>query len=350
MKRATLLAIVLAASSVHADVRGNVWERATDGGKPETAADEKYESEMRQGDEHAMLANVGTASLSEVKRQIQNALTAYRAAAATKPDKGEPYYRIGKLIYSFYFDCTAPGASQRAPITCDTTRRVSQFSRERANEVIAAWDAFEAREPLDPRLSVNAGGSEILFDRAILNTRLAADPKTKKKHLQAAAQDYEKLIARADGDAASSVLGNLAETYMMLGRMEDALDTYRAALRGGTDTATFYGYAVALDRDESAGQALDIIRALGPEQRGLFYAGVQHGGTFFVPEGEMFYYFALADEAFGFDDEAIDNWNRFIASGAHAEYAPRAKAHRDALLAKKRRKAFPIEAPWRMFR
>ncbi len=47
---------------------------------------------------------------------------------------------------------------------------------------------------------------------------------------------------------------------MMMGRMEDALETYREALRGAQDTPTFSGYAVALDRDESSRQALDIIR------------------------------------------------------------------------------------------
>jgi tetratricopeptide (TPR) repeat protein len=237
--------------------------------------------------------------------------------------------------------------SQRAPITCDTQRRATQFSRERANEVIAAWDAFEAREPFDPRLSVNPlGGTEILFSRAILHTKLATAP-AHKHHLVAAAQDYEKMLARADGNSvADRVLGNLAETYMMQGRMEDALETYRSALRNGQDTATFYGYAVALDRDESSRQALDIIRALGPEQRALFYSGVEQGNTFFVPEGEKYYYFAMADEAFGFEDEAIENWTKYIASKAHPEFQPRAKAHLDALLAKKRRRSLPIDVPW----
>ncbi len=74
---------------------------------------------------------------------------------------------------------------------------------------------------------------------------------------------------------------------------------------------------------------------------------VQQGGTFFVPEGEKFYYFALSDEAFGFEDEAIENWQRYIKSNAHPEFQPRAKAHLDVLLAKKqRRKAVPIDPPW----
>jgi tetratricopeptide (TPR) repeat protein len=342
MKRAALLACVFAVSTAHA----NVWQHAIDSDKPERIADDKYESEMRQGDEHTMLANSKTAAGTEVKRQLQLAVAAYKLAAATKPKEGEPYFRIGKLLYSFYFDCGDRWNSQLAAITC----KPNVFDRDRANEIIAAWDAFEARAPLDPRLSVGpfggaAGDDEILFDRAILHTRLAT-----KQHLQAAAADYEKILTRFDGEsgASSRVLGNLAETYMMLGRMEESLETYREALRSSSDTSTWYGYAVALDRDESTRQALEIIRSLGREQRDAFYASVMMtgGGTFFVPEGEKYYYFALSDEAFGFDEDAIDNWQKYIRSGAHPEFQPRAKAHLDALSVKKKRRAIPIEPPW----
>jgi tetratricopeptide (TPR) repeat protein len=341
MRRTALLACVLLASTAHA----NVWERAIDSDKPERIAAEKYESEMRQGDEHTMLANARNASIAEVKRQIGLAVAAYKLAAATKPKEGEPFFRIGKLVYSFFFDCGDRWNSQGA-ITC----KPNVFDRDRALEVIAAWDAFEVRAPLDPRLSVGAfggaaGDDEILFDRAILHTRLAT-----KQHLEAAAADYEKILARFDGDgsATSRVLGNLAETYMMLGRMEDSLETYREALRSSSDTSTWYGYAVALDRDESTRQALEIIRSLGAEQRDAFFRSVTMvgGGTFFVPEGEKYYYFALSDEAFGFDEEAIDNWHKFIRSGAHPEFQPRAKAHLDALSGRKKRRAIPIEPPW----
>jgi tetratricopeptide (TPR) repeat protein len=317
-----------------------VWQRAVDTDKPDRAAEDKYESEMRQGDEHAILAAASSASRPEVKRQLQLAIASYRAAALAKPRAGEPHFRIGKLVYSFYFDCTDAQSRRFALMLCDPRT----FDREKAKEVIAAWDAFEVRSPLDPRLSVTLlGETEILFDRAILHTKLAS-----KADLAAAAIDYEKLLARHDGDdgATNRVLGNLAETYMMLGRMEDAIETYKRAVGGG-DTSTWYGYAVALDRDESSRQALEIIRALGQQELERFVEQVNVlGSTFFVPEGEKYYYFALAKEAFGFDEEAIDNWQRFIRSGAHPEFQPRAKAHLDALNIKKKRRAIPIEPPW----
>jgi tetratricopeptide (TPR) repeat protein len=332
--RSLVLIAVLVASSAHA----NVWDDAIGQGKPERARQEAYDAAMRQADERALQASANNVSYKTTKLLLQLAIESYQAAAAARPAAAEPYYRIGTLLYSFYFDCDEVPRSVTS-LLCSPT----SFNRERAKQVIEAWDAFETRAPLDPRLSVGAfGETQILFKRAILHTKLAT-----KTDLEAAAVDYEKIMARHDGsDASEQVLGNLAETYMMIGRMEDALETYRQAVRSGSDTSTWYGYAVALDRDESTRQALEIIRSLGRGQRDAFFAQVASGRTFFVPAGEKYYYFALADEAFGFDDSAIDNWTKYIASGAHPEFQPRAKAHLKALSGHKKRKPVPIDPPW----
>jgi tetratricopeptide (TPR) repeat protein len=333
---ASIIALALGATAAH----GNVWEHAlaTD---DRDAARETYESELRKGDEHALLANNRGIAIKEVKHHLGVAIASYEAAAAARPTAGEPYFRLGRLLYSFYFECQ--DAAQRfnwSPL-CDPR----QFSRARALEVIEAWDAFELRAPLDPRLSVGAfGETEILFRRAILHTKLGTT-----QNLAAAAREYEKILARQDSgsDAASEhIVGNLAETYMMLGRLEEAVEMYREALRGAADTSTWYGFAVALDRDERTQQALDVIRSLGRDQRDLFHTRVIKGDTFFVPEGEKYYYFALVDEALGLDEDAIGYWQKFIASGAHPRYQPRAKAHLDALLKKKRKSPLPIDPPW----
>jgi hypothetical protein len=133
---------------------------------------------------------------------------------------------------------------------------------------------------------------------------------------------------------------------MMTGSLEDAIETYKLALRSGSDTATWYGYAVALDRDERSQQAIDVIKSLGREQRDQFHIRVIRGDTFFVPEGEKYYYFALIDEALGLDEDAINFWRQFISSGAHPQFQPRAKSHLDALLKRKRKSPLPIEPPW----
>ncbi len=334
MKRIVVLAALLSAGVAQA----NVWEDAIRAGKPDPAQD-KYDSEMRQGDEHAMLANTRNATYSEVKNQVTLAVTSYRAAATAKPNEAEPYFRIGRLLYAHYIDCDDNTNTVRS-VLC----RPTQFNRARAEDVIAAWDEFEKRAPLDPRMSIGLfAETEILFRRAILHTKLAT-----KAHLEAAAKDYEKQIARSDASELDErVTGNLAETYMMLGRVEEAVETYKLALRGASDASTWYGFAVALDRDERTQQAVDVIDSLGRQNRDAFHAKVISGYTFFVPEGEKFYYFALVDEALGFEEEAIEYWRQYINSGAHPQYQPRARAHLDALLKKKRVQKLPIEPPWR---
>lgn len=345
MTRMCLIAAVLAATfAVDDAAHANVWKQAIEAGTS-NPAQETYDAEMRTADEHAMLANTRGVTYAELKNQVNTAVTAYRAAAAAKPTEGEPYYRIGRLLYSHYLECDDPS---RKSLLCprSPSGQLMLTQRKAAEEVVAAWDMFEKLSPLDPRLSVGTfGESEILFRRAILNTKLAS-----KAHLEAAALDYEKILKRmdaADGPG-EHVVGNLAETYMMLGRIEESIEMYKQALKGAADTSTWYGFAVALDRDERGNQALEVIASLGHAQRDHFHARVAKGDTFFVPEGEKFYYFALVDEALGLEDEAITYWRQYINSGAHPQYQPRARVHLDSLLRKKRVKSpLPIEPPWR---
>jgi len=334
MIRPALLFLLVASTA-----QANVWDNALSRGRGDALQD-KYDGEMRNGDEHAMLANSKGISYREAKTQVAAAITAYRAAAGAKPKEAEPWYRIGAVLHSFYLECEKlPQLQLLNSVLCNK----DVFDRKHAEEAIEAWDQFEARAPLDPRLSVDLGHAQILFERAILHTKLATKP-----HLEAAARDYEKILSRNDGtgDTPEQVLGNLAETYMMLDRLDDSIETYREACRSAADTSTWYGYAVALDRDDHPQQALEVIRSQGPDQRELFRNSIAKGTTFYVPEGEKFYYFALSDEAFGFDDLAADNWRQYIASGAHPEFQPRAKAHIDALQRHGKKHKLPIEPPW----
>ena len=332
----SLLILVVVASTAHA----NVWQRAIDRGSPDPSQD-MYDSEMKSGDELTIQANAKGASLKTIRQLVDHAVLSYRNAAQAKPAAAEPYYRIGRLLYSFYFECedaALPSISQ-SPLCY--AHDITLFDRKRAQEIIDAWNEFEKRAPLDPRLSVHLGETEILFKRAILNTKLVT-----KDHLEAAARDYEKILERSDTGIDGSdetVWSNLAETYMMLGRLDDAIDMYHEAIRRGPSTSTMYGLAVALDRDERTEAAREVIQSQGMVALQAFHDSVMRGHTFFVPRGEEYYYFALAHESFDDIDEAIEYWQKYIQSGAHPEFQPRAKAHLAALTAKRH----PIpKAPW----
>jgi hypothetical protein len=92
-----------------------------------------------------------------------------------------------------------------------------------------------------------------------------------------------------------------------------------------------YGLAVALDRDGSGEQALRYIQAQGPAGYEAFQRDYQRGNIFYVPEGEVNYYLALANEAFGRYSAALELWNRYVRSGAHRQFHARAREHIDAL-------------------
>jgi tetratricopeptide (TPR) repeat protein len=333
MKHVVILLLV--ATTAHA----NVWQRAIDRDSPDPSQD-VYDSEMKNGDELALQANVKGASVKTIRMLVDHAVQSYENAAHAKPDAAEPYYRKGRLLYSFYFECEDQviPTSNQSPLCYG--HGTPLFDRKRAQEIIDAWNEFEKRAPLDPRLSVHLGETEILFKRAILETKLVT-----KEHLEAAAHDYEKILARSDtgSEADETVWSNLAETYMMLGRLEDAIDMYHEAIRHGPSTSTMYGLAVALDRDERTEAAREVIQSQGLVALQEFHDSVIRGRTFFVPHGEEYYYFALAHESFDDVDQAIEYWQKYIQSGAHPEFQPRAKAHLAGLAAKRH----PIpKAPW----
>ncbi len=340
MKRLLVAVLAIAAGTAQA----NVWQHASEPG-PATLDDE-YARAMEAGDGFLGEARMRGGSIRSIKDVVQHAVDAYKIAAKARPREGEPWYRIGQVLHTFYFDCDNDplGRIPQASVLCDLG-----FDRKKAEETIAAWDEFEKRSPLDPRLSfVDGEGAEVLFQRAILHTKLIerGTAKEQKQHLEAAAHDYEKIVARIDSSATNTefytmVVGNLAETYMMLDRLDDAVDTYREARRHGGRSSTTYGEAVALDRDERGGEALDLVRELGEEQVRQFHEEVVAGRAFFVPEGEKFYYYALLEEAFGHLADAAKYWQLYIASGAHPEFQPRAKQHLAALQAKHIRQEVP---------
>lgn len=317
MKRALCLLVLV--SSV---ARANVWETAL-GSDPNH---DNYEKLMKEGDELSEAASSRSISRATVRKLVQQAASSYRAAAQAEPTAGEPMYRLGKLLHSFYFDCELLRAG--SPL-CSPD--ITLFDRAHAEEVVAAWDEFEKRAPLDPRLTIVGDEGFVLFERALLNTKLAT-----KEHLLAASRDYEKILARSDtqpSELRNNSMANLAETYMMMDRLEEAIEMYRAALKESAEPDVGYGLAVALDRDARGGEAVDTVLAQGTDSRRAFWEKLRKGQTFYVPRGEEYYYLALIDEAYGETDEAIDYWREYIKSGAHPEFQPRAKQHIDALTA-----------------
>lgn len=319
MQRALVLAIVLAAGAA----RANVWQQAIAG--DHATSEEQYDLAMDRGDQLLQQASGRDLSLPAVENLVGEAENAYREAAEAEPDSGEPYYRIGEMLNEFYVDCDP---MDWHPATCDPAAARLEISRR----IVSAWDTFESKSKLDPRVTA------LLTDRAILRTKLVAtaDAKQARVLLEAAMRDYQAALDRWDGVSARAntlalVWGNLAETYMMLDRLDDAVAAYGQAIRHGGGTEVVYGLAVALDRDDRGLDAKDLIVDHGVHDFEIYRDAINRHLVFYVPDGEQYYYFALCEEAFGDTAEAAADWTRYIQSNAHPEFQPRAREHLAAL-------------------
>jgi tetratricopeptide (TPR) repeat protein len=316
MTKRSLLLLVLFAAPADA----SVWDRALQSPDDEATRD-LYDAKMLEGDTATLTATIQSSSIANNLESIRRAEAAYRAASAARPREAEPYYRIGTLLYQMYYNCDQ--IYSQLP-TCDPS------NLGHAEAVITAWEQFENRAPLDPRVS------ELLLSRALLHTKLIDGSPGDRRHLERAAADYQAALDRGDGLSATrgdeQLLGNLAETYMMLNQLDNAIASYyRAIVAGAARVSTVYGLAVALDRDGSGDQAIRQIQGQGAEGLDAFTKECVRHTVFFVPSGESAYYFALASEAAGNYGTALSLWIRYIASGAHSEFQPRAREHIEAL-------------------
>jgi tetratricopeptide (TPR) repeat protein len=309
--RAALLAVIgLALPVLVAASPGLTWAGSPWAAPEDAAKDAEYRRQMARGDELAVQA-VEARSMRFVQRQrwvpsgtlALRAVSAYERAAAARPDDPEPHYRAAEVLHAHFLESPSTSAE---PVLTD---------RELPERALAHWQAFAERAPWDPRVTTT------LFDRALVYTRLATEPD----FVQAVAL-YELLIERSDlrslpAEQVATWLANLAETYMMVGRLGESIETYQRALEYRAEPAYGYGLAVALDRDGQTALAREVMvsYAASDQMRDL-----QRGSVFFVPKGEVDYYLALGYEALDDLDQAAKHYRRFIASGAHPRYQARA--------------------------
>ncbi len=287
-------------------------------------AEREYDRAMLDGDTNLDLAVAESQVALRRKKYVERAVTAYELASLARPAAPEPHFRAGAAIHVFYLECNEDDAAA----LCDGGPLLDN-ARERlhAERVIRHWNAFEAKAARDPRLV-----DEILFERAILHTKLAGP-----EHLAIARDDYLKILARRHlGSRDGNVMGNLAETEMMLGDLDRAIIHYRRTLEIEQSVSLYFGLAVALDRDEQGQLARSILRTFGPGGVEELERLILRHSVFYVPEGEAYYYLALGYESVGRDDDAIRFYDLFIRSGAHPQFAARARANRAAIATRRR--------------
>ncbi|HXU82773.1 MAG TPA: tetratricopeptide repeat protein [Polyangia bacterium] len=177
---------------------------------------------------------------------------------------------------------------------------------------------------------------------------LAAIENSRAGRFDQALAEYDQHIrlGEAEGDAYT----NSAEILMALGRLGEAQDRYREAIRledqarpaiPGHDrdeylALAYYGLGVALDRDEQGQAAREAIaRAVLHDPRMALLDAARDGRSdvFFVPPGDVHYYRGLALMVMGRPREATDAFQRFLTEQRQSRWGKRAETHLLALAA-----------------
>jgi tetratricopeptide (TPR) repeat protein len=171
--------------------------------------------------------------------------------------------------------------------------------------------------------------------------RLGVERSKLGRYAEAVA-DYDRQVALGESDG--TVYANSAEILMALGRLGEAEDRYREAIRVDEQSLdrrsrehglalSYYGLGVALDRDEQPIAAREMIAralALDPTQANLTIAQQPGSDVFFIPDGDVFYYVGLTAEVAGRADDAEAAFREFLSRLPGSRYARRARAHLEA--------------------
>lgn len=239
---------------------------------------------------------------------------------------------------------------ERAP---EAAARAEALARE---ALLLDPQSFPASVLLGEALARQRRGAEATaaFERARSVARTAAEEswcalrlgveRSRAGRYAEALAEYDRHIQLGGASAAAHV--NSAELLMGLGRLSEAEQRYRAALRREEQSPAGrerdqgialagYGLAVALDRAERPEAAREAMAtALAHDPRMLILEFASHGQSevFFVPQGDVHYYRGLALSAAGRPKEAFDAFTKFVGEG-HPRYRKRAEMHLLALAA-----------------
>lgn len=190
----------------------------------------------------------------------------------------------------------ALAAADRAlAVTPDDPRLLATAAalRERLGDLRGALrDAARALE-LAPEAPESA---DVHFTLALAHTHLGAHEATRDDYLAA-------LRLPLPDHTRGTVLGNLADTWLVLGDTARAVQTYTESLQFAPDYALgWLGLAIAQDRDgadptDAAARAVRLAAQRADGSPDAILDELQSEGVFFVPTFDRYTYEAMAHEA-----------------------------------------------------
>lgn len=278
---------------------------------------------------------------AELVREGDALLSQARLAVGPQPTLGTSQTeRLARAAIAKYQEAMALGP---APGDADLHLRSFQAtlwyftdSRQKWERAIAHFDAYRAADPLDPR------ENDAIPDLCTALSKLAGTggPNADQYYARGVAE-YDRWRRRIDetdprfARALGTYYTNAAELLMALGpdRIEDAIRYYQAGVEytgaTGYPSLAYYGLAVAYDRDGQWERAVDamneaLVRDHGRDGSML---DLSAHGVYFVPEGDVYYYYALGYHVQGRRAEALAMYKKFLAECKDTRYAERAREH-----------------------
>jgi TonB family protein len=226
-------------------------------------------------------------------RSFEDALAAFREATRASPQNALGYFWLGKTFYQL----------------------------ERMKEAIAAFGMVRKLKPSFP------DDYSMAFKLGIAYSKLGKFEEAVLEYSRA-----ERILAtRGQGSSDATfgralLHGNAAESLMAIGRLDEAIQRYldSVALYPGYKLA-WWGLAVAYDRDEQISKARDALQKGMSGDNGM--SALTGKDVFFVPAGDIHYYFALGHEARGDGPAAKKEWQQFLQELPKSPWAFRARDH-----------------------
>jgi tetratricopeptide (TPR) repeat protein len=222
------------------------------------------------------------------------------------------------------------------------TEFLLESSPDRWTRVVKHFDGLRAVAPRDPRET-----TLIPAVMTALSKLGAAGGPDADANFERAVREFELWYQRIDdGDprlaqAISTFSTNSAELLMALGpeHLEHAIRLYEQGIQFyASESLAYYGAAVAYDRDGQWTKAVEYMqmalerdpigRPDWNDPRGIHRMGrLTSEGVYFVPEGELAYYYALGFQVQGQRADALRWYRRYLVELPATRFAERTREH-----------------------
>jgi tetratricopeptide (TPR) repeat protein len=241
----------------------------------------------------------------------REALRAYERALALGPPDADLHYR----------------AFTAAKLIADEGG-ICHPCRDGYEAVVRHIDALRRLDPLDTR------EVEFAWEMSVALSKLGAlGGPAADRHFERAVVEYERwrrFVDETDPQVArllSTCYSNAAELLMAVGRLDEAIQQYQIAIElNPIEALGYFGLAVAYDRDGQWDKAAATMREGLNRPPGL--SRLEDRDVFFVPEGEVYYYYALAHQVMGADPALVTaEYQRFLSRARGSKYGQRAREH-----------------------